>query len=87
MEKTWKEIKMSNLMFEIILQTIFIIISVTFDILIFDRISLSARNKKDKTFLSLFTGFIILISIVSSIFFNRFYLMADCKIKLNTFEK
>lgn len=42
-------------MFEIILQTIFIIISVTFDILIFDRISLSARNKKDKTFLSLFT--------------------------------
>lgn len=55
MEKTWKEIKMSNLMFEIILQTIFIIISVTFDILIFDRISLSARNKKDKTFLSLFT--------------------------------
>lgn len=51
---------MSNLMFEIILQTIFIIISVTFDILIFDRISLSARNKKDKTFLSLFTGFIIL---------------------------
>lgn len=34
-------------MFEIILQTIFIIISVTFDILIFDRISLSARNKKD----------------------------------------
>lgn len=52
MEKTWKEIKMSNLMFEIILQTIFIIISVTFDILIFDRISLSARNKKDKTFLS-----------------------------------
>ena len=39
---------MSNLMFEIILQTIFIIISVTFDILIFDRISLSARNKKDK---------------------------------------
>ena len=40
---------MSNLMFEIILQTIFIIISVTFDILIFDRISLSARNKKDKT--------------------------------------
>ena len=64
MEKTWKEIKMSNLMFEIILQTIFIIISVTFDILIFDRISLSARNKKDKTFLSLFTGFIILISII-----------------------
>lgn len=75
MEKTWKEIKMSNLMFEIILQTIFIIISVTFDILIFDRISLSARNKKDKTFLSLFTGFIILISIVSSIFFNSFYLI------------
>lgn len=81
MEKTWKEIKMSNLMFEIILQTIFIIISVTFDILIFDRISLSARNKKDKTFLSLFTGFIILISIVSSIFFNSFYLITTiCEI-------
>lgn len=72
---------MSNLMFEIILQTIFIIISVTFDILIFDRISLSARNKKDKTFLSLFTGFIILISIVSSIFFNSFYLITTiCEI-------
>ena len=68
-------------MFEIILQTIFIIISVTFDILIFDRISLSARNKKDKTFLSLFTGFIILISIVSSIFFNSFYLITTiCEI-------
>ena len=81
MEKTWKEIKMSNLMFEIILQTIFIIISVTFDILIFDRISLSARNKKDNTFLSLFTGFIILISIVSSIFFNSFYLITTiCEI-------
>ena len=81
MEKTWKEIKMSNLMFEIILQTIFIIISVTFDILIFDRISLSARNKKDKIFLSLFTGFIILISIVSSIFFNSFYLITTiCEI-------
>ena len=72
---------MSNLMFEIILQTIFIIISVTFDILIFDRISLSARNKKDKTFLSLFTGLIILISIVSSIFFNSFYLITTiCEI-------
>lgn len=30
---------MSNLMFEIILQTIFIIISVTFDILIFPELS------------------------------------------------
>lgn len=58
MEKTWKEIKMSNLMFEIILQTIFIIISVTFDILIFDRISLSARNKKDKIFLETVKSFV-----------------------------
>lgn len=81
MEKTWEEIKMSNLTFEVILQTIFIIISVTFDIFIFDKISFSVCNKQDKTFLSLFTIFIILINIVSSVFSNSYYLITTiCEI-------
>ena len=66
--ETWKEIIMSDLSFKVTLQTIFIIIFVTFDVLIFDKISFSARNKKDKIFLCLFAVIIILVSIVSSIF-------------------
>lgn len=73
--------RMSNLTFNVILQTIFIIIFVTFDILIFDKISSSVCNKKDRIFLCLFAVFIILISIVSSIFSDSFYLFTTvCEI-------
>ena len=54
---------MTNLILGLIEQTTFIIISVLFDILSFNKISQSVKKKYDKLFLFIFTLSVVLLNI------------------------
>lgn len=66
---------MTNLILGLIEQTTFIIISVLFDILSFNKISQSVKKKYDKLFLFIFTLSVVLLNIFCVIFFNRYDLI------------
>lgn len=69
------------LIFNLVVQTIFIVISVIFDILSFNKISGSVQYNKDKIFLFLFSVVLICINIINDIFFDKFSLFTTiCEI-------
>lgn len=69
------------LIFNLMSQTTFIVISVVFDIFIFNKISCSVQSNKDKVFLFLFSIFLILVNIINNILFNDFSLLTTiCEI-------